>query len=161
MTEQHRKTLWFSLLDAARVHRYHAALADRYLKRRRTLKILIALFAILAATAPFHQAVAIVASVALLATLAIDQVTDHANKHAVLRLVAQECGELHAEWAELWDEIQRGQASSESVVEKNRELNRRLNRVTAWASDIAIDEKLNIRAARQTYEVLKAEHASA
>ncbi len=166
MTEQWRQDLWLSRLDAERVHRYHLALADRYLKEQLVVKYLMGAAAV-AIAAPIPDAVASwvnpLASVAIFAALIVEQIKKFSEKHATLRIVADECGELAMEWGDLWRRSAEGQFDQATSMEKDMELRRRLRKATSRGRWIGLreDSKLHEKITEETYAVAQHEHVTA
>ena len=166
MTEQWRQDLWLSRLDAERVHRYHLALADRYLKEQLVIKYLMGVAAV-AIAAPIPAAAASwvdpLAGTAILAALIVEEIKKFTEKHATLRMVADECGELATSWGDLWRRSADGQLDQTTSMDRDAELRQRLRKVTSRGKWIGLreDRKLHAKIAEETYAVAQHEHVAA
>lgn len=160
-----RNAVWQELLDAARLARYYASLADRHRKKRRAVQFLLMVAAtsgiigLLGLLPEFVQRAA-VAAIAIV--VAWDFFGDYARKAAVLHTICIECNRLASQWQKLWLEIDRPDLEDADALRQCEMLGQRLIDVTGQAGlvGVTVDAKLNQTCAADTYKVMRERFAA-
>lgn len=160
-----RNAVWQELLDAARLARYYASLADRHRRKRRIVQFLLmaaatsGIIGLLGLLPEFVQRAA-VAAIAIV--VAWDLFGDYAKKAAVLHTISIECNRIHSQWQNLWLEIDRPDLEDADALRQCEMLGRRLIEITGQAGlvGVDVDAKLNKTCAADTYKVMRERYAA-
>ena len=163
-----RNEVWQEYLDAARLGRYYAALAERHQRRHRILQCILG-FAAVGGLARFvgllsgdWNWVSDLASIVIVALVIFELTTDYAKRAAILAAIYVECGELEILWQSLWHDVDAADAEEEAIRNRLRDLSARMLRATASMGyvDMKEDRRLNERAAEESYRVMEARYAA-
>ena len=160
-----RNAVWQELLDAARLVRYYTNLADRYLKKRRTMQFLLiaaAASGIAGLLGPLPEFISRAAAAAVAILVVWDVFGDYARKAAVLHAISIECNRIESLWHALWLEIDRSDLEDADVLGQCKTLGQSLNDVTGRAGlvGVEVDAELNVSCAEETYKVMQERYAS-
>ena len=144
--------IWYGLLDTERAIRYYSYLADRFAWLHKILSITMILAGSSAGAAfiaQFPPAVMAAAVFFVSFAAAWQWSSSYHAKSVAATLMNQQYRELTIEWRRLW-------YSGDNNPEQIDSLKRRFEAIGAGYS-IETDEKLNQKAAEETYESLPAE----
>lgn len=168
-----RNDVWQQLLDSERMVRYYGELADRYRRRHRIPRYVMAVSAVGGVVGfalevrPYfpvaEEWIYVPAILLMIAAVVWDFVHDDGKKAAILYSVSVECGEYETELLDLWRSVADGtSAENASVRARLLEIEKGMNRVTdrAGYADVGVDERLNAKTTREAYEVVAARHAT-
>ena len=160
-----RNAVWQELLDAARLARYYASLADRHLRKCRINRFLLMAAATCGIVGLLDPGLAFMqqAGAAAVAILVVcDFFGDFAKKAAVLHTICIECNRLESQWQDLWLEIDRPDLEDADALRQCEMLGQRLIDVTGQAGfvGVTVDAKLNQTCAADTYKVMRERFAA-
>lgn len=160
-----RNAVWQEILDAARLARYYARLADRHRRKRRTIQLLLMAAAASGIVGVLDPVPAIIQPTAIAAVailVAWDFFGDYARKAAVLHVICIECNQIETQWQTLWLEIERPDLEDRDAIRQCEMLGQRLNEVTGQAGmvGIQVDARLNKTCARDAYKVVQERFAT-
>ena len=160
MTSDHtRNDVWYALLDIDREMRYCNE-KSRLFEKKQT-RIRFALLAVsttgvitLASELPWFVQAIISAVIGII--VAFDFSRNFGKKSVVLNAITIEYGRLENEWRELWNDVNQDDATEAEIGNKSTELKQRKSIIDALAGDNIdqLDEKLNEKCARETYQVM-------
>ncbi len=158
-----RDQIWLGILDAERQYRYYQQLSDRFRRFHFRLTVFVTIAASAAASAlfatlpweadwPIAAVLAVVAGVTIWLSYA-----NYSGKATAAYIFCDQFAFIASEWRRLWY-----MSEEDSVVwiEVWR-LKDRQERVTAGYGDLALDEKLNEECAKEAYQVVQDEFATA
>lgn len=160
-----RNAVWQELLDAARLVRYYASLADRHRRKRRIIQLLLmaaAASGIVGVLDPVPAIMQPTAIAAIAILVAWDFFGDYARKVAVLHVICIECNRIETQWQTLWLEIERPDLEDADAIRQCEMLGQRLNEVTGQAGmvGIQVDAQLNKTCAEDAYKVMRERFAT-
>ena len=165
LSEPTKDLIWQGLVEASRLSRYYAALADRHMRRQKYIRGALLAAAIAGFSGLFEsvpEAIALVGNVAVVVLVTLDFMHDYGPKAATLNSTSIVCAKVEDEWHRLWvdaygDQIAEGEA---------REANRRLENLVLEAAaapsflGVTLDEKLNQSSYEQGVETLRSRYAT-
>ena len=156
-----RSQLWYNLLDAERLSRYYSGLADRWRKLHMGLSLATMLGSLAAAMMVLSSiegnwvswvSVSLFCLVSSLTAVLL--VFDFSGRAQIARSVSEQVREIFVELNRIWYREQ--WSDSEAHIE---ELERKLDAITRV--DLTLDNKLNERCGKETYEAMGGEHGGA
>ena len=158
MAQYHVQRVWDGLLDAERLSRYYGRLAARMQRRHFFFTVFIVTCSTLAAATLLTQLPGLVQAVLSLVVAAAviwSSYSDYSRKAAISSSIRAQCEDLAVSWKELWSDVSTDQ---EDILLRAAVLERRLNEVTTQADQYGlIDDALNERCTKETYESLPSE----
>lgn len=160
-----RNAVWQELLDAARLARYYASLADRHRRKRRIIQLLLmaaatsGIVGVLDLVPAFMQQAAF-AAVAIL--ILWDLIGDYAGKAAVLDTIRIECTLLENQLLTLWLEVDQSDMEDADARRQCNTLRQGLSDATEPAGKVGVtvDARLNKTCAEDAYKVMQERFAT-
>ena len=169
--------VWQQLLDAEKCYRYYNGLADRYRKRQKYPRGIMAASSVVGAVSvcardlnelavneladllyvPVYVPGLFIMFLAVFVAVAWDHVHDDGKKAAILYSISVECAELETESKELWRSVSMELPIDEVQVKSRlEEIERKLDRVTSRSAfyGIPVDEKLNEKSQEEGFKVI-------
>ena len=159
MAQYHEQQVWNGLVNAERLSRYYGRLAARLERRQFIFTVSIVTCSTLAAATLLTQLPSLVQAVLSLVVAAAviwSSYSGYSKKAAISSGIRAQCEDIAVSWKELWSDV--SSMDQEDILRRAADLERRLNRATTNADlNGLIDERLNERCAKETYESLPAE----
>ena len=158
-----RNAVWQQLLDAERLTRYYGELADRFRRRHKVPRYLMAASSVAGAAAIMFEAVWIPdgayvpAFLLVIAAVVWDFMHDYGDKAAILYSISVECGEYETELQDLWRSVDAEQPPEEAAIRARlKEIASGMDRVTARAgyAGIGEDEALIDKTQAEGFQVI-------
>ncbi len=161
-----RNDVWGLMLDLERHTRYYGRLADRCLRRYRTIRLFLLLGVLCElAVVYFFSGNALLlwtlggtGALALGSVTMFDAATNYAETAAALRTASTLCDDLKTEGEQLWRDTQSHRISDDNAEERYDSIMDRWSRVTRGLT-LAVHDRENARAVREAREVVSNRYA--
>ena len=154
----YRVEVWNGLLDAARYHRYNAAMKDLLQRRSNALKFSLALLglatsglSVISFSAETAQYLPF-AGLVITALIVWDLLANYSRRYTVHELLCPHYKRIADEYKALWARIEIGAVEASEVNKKLKKLELELHNLYGIAADGPINEKINKRCTEEAYE---------
>ena len=159
VSEHLRAQVWQSMLDVARLIRYHEKMADRCQKRHEGIQFLLFVSAAMQTLAftfdwwPYFQS-ALGGLMAVVVAWAFS--ASYGKKAAILKVILNECCDVEVEFQTLWSKIYMFRVDDEMTLQKKESLDKRLLVAIqkAGQADIKLDTNLNVKCEEKAYQTM-------
>lgn len=165
VTDQTRESVFEDFGDAEWLSRYYGSLADSYRTKHYWTRISLLTSVLVEAViiVPLlsgweHGLYAIaVASVIVVGLTVYDAISNHAGHVAKATVACDEFHVLRSEWRDLYLGIETDRLDEQQVLERQRELTHRANRIGTFV-EVNQDDKRNRIAAREADQVMSEQY---